>query len=529
MASVGAPGAFFTAVLVTTARHVGPPTASGTIHIERGLLVGSDDESTSEAVRVSIVSNPAVRYPEAASGDSAASAGFLNGDGSDVDDMVGRALRLGGSAGGSGRPLLSKWITPGKRVFVLPNLVMHRRIDRGETIPRFLAKCTNGSVVKSLLEHTIEAAGDSRLVTVGSAPLQACDYAAVAREAGFTSTRSEDSTPLPAPIQPMDLRSVATVWSKYGALLESDSRAVPTVEVDLGALSFLDELYLRKTSVDFRVGDYAPGVTLSFHSKGRHVYTIHRDVLESDVIISVPKLKTHEKVGITCALKGTIGTVTRKECLAHYRHDNRHGRGDEHPLGNPLRSLASEISDRSYAAPQTRFGNATRIVGKSAFRLARIGPHGIMGGAWAGNDTAWRMALDVADLRFACPDGSIADTPQRSHIVLVDGIVAGEGEGPLRPSPVLAGTVIFSDDPVAADVACARLMGYEPDRIPLLSHAMDPSIDLPLRNWTTCSVTWAEKTLSDIGAIPSVLARPFRPPKGWIGAIERSSEVADNG
>jgi uncharacterized protein (DUF362 family) len=498
--------------------------------LKRGLLVGLDDESTSEAVRVSIVSNPAVRYPEAASGDSAASAGFLNGDGSDIDEMVGGALRLAGSAGQSGRPLLDEWITPGQHVFVLPNLVMHRRIDRGETIPRFLAKCTNGSVVKSLLAHAVEATGDSRLVTVGSAPLQACDYAAVARDAGFTDSPSEDITAPPAGIQPMDLRSVATVWSKYGALLESDSRVVPTVEVDLGSRSFLDELYLRKTSVDFRVGDYAPGVTLSFHSKGKHIYTIHRDVLESDVIISVPKLKTHEKVGITCALKGTIGTVTRKECLAHYRHDNRHGRGDEHPLGNPLRSLASEISDRSYAAPQTRLGNATRIVGKSAFRLARIGQHGIMGGAWAGNDTAWRMALDVARiLKFARPDGSIADTPQRSHLVLVDGIVAGEGEGPLRPSPVLAGTVIFSDDAVAADVICAQLMGYEPDRIPLLSHAMNPSMDLPLRSWTSCSVKWDEKTFPDVSAIPSALARPFRPPKGWIGAIERSAEAAHNG
>jgi len=396
---------------------------------------------------------------------------------------------------------------------------MHRRIERSETIPRFLAKCTNGSVVRPLLAHAVEAAGDSRLVTLGSAPLQSCDYAAAALEAGFTNG-----------MQPVDLRGVATVWSKYGSLLERHSRDVPTVEVDLGPLSFLDELYQGSTSVDFRVGDYAPEETMSYHSKGRHVYTIHRDVLESDVIISVPKLKTHEKVGITCALKGTIGTVTRKECLAHYRHDNRHGRGDEHPPGNPLRALASEISDRSSSAPQTRLGNATRIMGKSAFRLARIGQRGIMGGAWAGNDTAWRMALDVARiLRFARADGSIADTPQRSHLVLVDGIVAGEGEGPLKPSPVSAGVVVFSDDAVAADVTCAQLMGYEPDRIPLLSHAMDSSFDLPLRSWSSCSVRWDEIVYPDIGAIPSISGRPFQPPKGWAGVVERSPEASRDG
>ena len=322
----------------------------------------------------------------------------------------------------------------------------------------------------------------------------------------------------------MDLRGIATVWSKYGSLLERQQRDVPTVDVDLGALSLLDELYLNNGNVDFRVGDYDPGETMSFHSKGRHIYTIHRDVLESDVIISVPKLKTHEKVGITCALKGTIGTVTRKECLAHYRHDNRDGPGDEHPHGNPLRSLASEISDRSSDAPQTRLGNATRIIGKSAFRLARMGPHGIMGGGWSGNDTAWRMALDVARiLRFVRSDGSIADTPQRTHLVLVDGIVGGEGEGPLKPSAVAAGTLIFSDDPVAADMTCARLMGYEPHRIPLLSNAMNQSMDLPLRSWDSCSVQWDGRTFRGVEDVPSVLGRPFRPPKGWVGAVERSN------
>ena len=294
--------------------------------------------------------------------------------------------------------------------------------------------------------------------------------------------------------------------------------------MDLGPQSFLDELYLRDVSVDFRVGDYAPEETLSFHSKGKHIYTIHRDVLEADVVISVPKLKTHEKVGITCAIKGTVGTVTRKECLAHYRHGNRHRRGDELAHSNPLRSLAADISDRSFAAPQTGLGNVTRVIGKSAFRLARIGQHGIMGGAWSGNDTAWRMALDVARiLRFARPDGSIAAEPQRSHLVLVDGIVAGEGEGPLAPSPVPAGIIAFSDDPVAADVTCARLMGYEPDRIPLLSHAMDPSIDLPLRSWSECRVQWDGSSLSGVDAVPSALGRPFRPPKGWVGSVERST------
>ena len=52
-------------------------------------------------------------------------------------------------------------------------------------MPRFLAKCTNGSIAESLLAHAVEAAGDSSLVGLGSAPLQSCDFAAAARDAGF--------------------------------------------------------------------------------------------------------------------------------------------------------------------------------------------------------------------------------------------------------------------------------------------------------------------------------------------------------
>ncbi len=484
-------------------------------------------ESMSGVARVSVVSHPGVRYPASGNEAPATAAGLRDGDGSEIHTMVDDAIRLAGAADGAERPLLRAWIPDGQRVFVLPNLVMHRRTERGETIPRFLAKCTNASIVRPLVARAVEAAGDSRLVSLGSAPLQSCDYAAAAHDAGFTPSPSDDPSELASGTEPMDLRSVVTVWSKYGSLQERHAKDVPTVEVDLGSLSFLDELYRAKANVDFRVGDYAPEETLSFHAPGRHIYTIHRDVLESDVIISVPKLKTHEKVGITCALKGTVGAVTRKECLAHYRHASRHSRGDELASRNPLRSLAADVADWSFAAPETGLGNVTRVIGKSAFRLARIGHNGIMGGAWSGNDTAWRMALDVARiLRFARPDGSLATEPQRSHLVLVDGIIGGEGQGPLSPSPVPAGIILFSDDPVAADLACARLMGYEPDRIALLARAMDPSIELPLRSWSSCRVQWDEEPLSGIDAIPSALGRPFRPPKGWVGAIERPPEVA---
>ena len=50
------------------------------------------------------------------------------------------------------------------------------------------------------------------------------------------------------------------------------------------------------------------------------------------------------------------------------------------------------------------------------------------------------------------------------HLVIVDGIVAMEGNGPLNGAARPLGRIVLADDPVAADATCARLMGFEPSR-----------------------------------------------------------------
>jgi uncharacterized protein (DUF362 family) len=51
------------------------------------------------------------------------------------------------------------------------------------------------------------------------------------------------------------------------------------------------------------------------------------------------------------------------------------------------------------------------------------------------------------------------------HFVIADGIIAMEGNGPLNGTPRPLGKIVLADDPIAADATCARLMGFEPDRI----------------------------------------------------------------
>jgi uncharacterized protein (DUF362 family) len=57
------------------------------------------------------------------------------------------------------------------------------------------------------------------------------------------------------------------------------------------------------------------------------------------------------------------------------------------------------------------------------------------------------------------------------HFVIADGVIAMEGDGPLNGSPRPLRTLVLADDPVAADATCARLMGFDPDRIPHIHEA----------------------------------------------------------
>jgi uncharacterized protein (DUF362 family) len=58
------------------------------------------------------------------------------------------------------------------------------------------------------------------------------------------------------------------------------------------------------------------------------------------------------------------------------------------------------------------------------------------------------------------------------HFVIADGIVAMEGNGPLAGTSRPLNSIVLSDDPVAADATCARLMGFKPERIPYIYEAV---------------------------------------------------------
>jgi len=281
--------------------------------------------------------------------------------------------------------------------------------------------------------------------------------------------------------------------------------------------SLLNELYaVDNSEPHFRVSDYDPRRTKAFHSFHHHRYVINREILDTDVVISLPKLKTHEKVGITCGLKGFVGAVGHKDCLAHHRFGSPCVGGDEYPDGSRISLLLSRFHDYVQGQePKRPFQGVLHVADQFLRRGTRLVGL-VQAGAWSGNDTAWRMALDLSRiLHYADSSGRMQNAIQRRHLSLIDGVIGGEENGPLSPRPADCGTLIFSDNVAAGDSVACRLMGYDIDRVPIVREAFRkmryPIADsMDMQN----PICWNGRQVQE-GDIPVVLHRPFLPPIGW--------------
>ena len=137
------------------------------------------------------------------------------------------------------------------------------------------------------------------------------------------------------------------------------------------------------------------------------------------------------------------------------------------------------------------------------------------------------MCLDLNKIVFyGNADGSLRDQGQgrKRHYVLVDGILAGEGRGPLNPDRVPAGVLLFGVHPPSVDAACAYLMGFDPDKIPIVSHSFQCR-KLPLADhaWRDIVVRSNEAAWNHaLLAISSPDTFHFAPHFGWKGHVEHS-------
>jgi hypothetical protein len=138
------------------------------------------------------------------------------------------------------------------------------------------------------------------------------------------------------------------------------------------------------------------------------------------------------------------------------------------------------------------------------------------------------MVHDINRCLLYSNGNSFPSLEPKRYFALVDGVVAGEGDGPSAPDRVEAGLLTAGFNPVAVDCAIARLMGFDPSRIPALREAFGPS-DLPLAPFSYEDIliksNYAEwnRKITELEAEETL---HFRPHFGWKECIEWSREPA---
>jgi uncharacterized protein (DUF362 family) len=366
-----------------------------------------------------------------------------------------------------GRGPFGKVIPPGARILVKPNLVLHANEGPWGIDPLV----THLSLIRAVVEAALLA--QPAEILVGDAPLQGCDFHHLLSLTGLGEWADRKKRVEPAFKGVRDFRRTTCVFLNGVRMasegLQSEERFVL---FDLGNESLLEPI--SNGHDPFRVTCYDPRLLARTHGPGHHQYLIAKEVIEADVIINLPKLKTHKKAGITCALKNLIGINGNKEFLPHHRLGGSHSGGDCYPNFNPIKRTLEYISDRENTSSSFTAAKAWHGLGKQFQRILwmtgdKLGTEG----SWSGNDTIWRTCLDLNRiLIYGRTDGSMRENPQRQVLHIVDAVIAGQGDGPLSPQPLPLGMIMAGNNAAAVDWVGAYLLGYDPQLIPLIRQAL---------------------------------------------------------
>lgn len=327
---------------------------------------------------------------------------------------------------------LQTLIHPGDTVFIKPNWVASRWRESCPHKDTLYCVITHPHVIEAVADYAAQALQGQGEIIIGDNPSIDADFSELKAFTGIDALKDKYDVP----VRLLDLRPlVCTDLKHYGKrdlMVPQRGDPLGTVEVNLGK----ESLFYGVDPTRFRGVFDERDETIASHTDENQVYTFSRSLYDADVYISIPKLKTHQKVGVTLNLKGLVGAISNKNQLVHWQIGYPELQGDEYP------------SKEAYE------------LGKTAKVTHR--------GAWPGNDTIWRMVVDLYQAMRRKP---------RRYFSVIDGIVAGEGQGPFCPTSKNANTLIAGENLLAADCVAARYMGLDPNKIRYLNYFLSQKID----------------------------------------------------
>jgi uncharacterized protein (DUF362 family) len=413
----------------------------------------------------------------------------------------------------------SDFIRQGDKVVIKPNLVLHHNRNKSD----ISAVVTHASLIRPLIDYTLLALKGTGEVIVGDAPHGDARFDVITKANGLYDLvewyKSKGYN-----IKLIDFRKfVYPNGFKSSVFVEREGDPEGYVSVDLGEHSHLCEL----NNLEKLYGsDFDRSFIVRQHQEGHHKYLVSGTIMKADVVISVPKLKTHKKAGVTINMKNLVGINGDKNYLAHYRIGSPSHGGDEFPNSkNPLllfyRWYERFSADHFLAKNKMFYRYLYRICGIPSFCCIAlyclfVGKDNVaICGAWYGNDTCWRMCLDLNYvLKYANKEGKICDTPQRRYFSLVDGIVAGEGNGPMKPDPRPIGALLAGKSPFHVDYVASYIMGFDPQKLSQIRTAAKENSIVENNLKVICKDHGVIRSYKDINF-------DFKEPPTWKGTMKR--------
>jgi len=379
---------------------------------------------------------------------------------------------------------LGRIIRPGDKVLIKPNMVMDRNYN-----PQGGLEClfTQASVVEAVLKYVVRALTEGQVV-IADAPMQACNFDKLVKESGYLSMVEDFRHRYPhIHFELKDLRGVKSVWKNGFYRYYENSDAEQKI-VRLDQDSEFAGLPVERIDA-MRITDYDPDILHSHHNAERHEYAVAKDALDADVIINMPKPKTHAKAGITCALKNLVGMSVRKEYLPHhtngeYTEESSTQGGDAYKTRTVFRRVEDFLLDWKNRCAQTYHLTKLAWLLQQCVRvdhlLARyFCQEQFSEGSWYGNHTISKTITDLNKIAFyADKEGKMPPAGHkkvRRYLIVADMVIAGDGQGPLSPSSNPVGLIGVGENPVAFDEVVATLYGAKMEYMHTINQARGTS------------------------------------------------------
>lgn len=426
---------------------------------------------------------------------------------------------------------LSEYIKPGQTVVLKPNFVLSFNSSGND----IFAVITHPSILRALIDYSYIALNGEGKIIVADAPQMDCSFKDLMEIQRLDTIQEFYKKTFNFDIDVYDLRNFELINNREKAFFENRRKLAGdpngSVIINLGKES---EFY-GLPSQNYYGADYNREETIKHHNGETHEYSVSKTILSADTIISVPKLKVHKKVGVTLNLKGLVGINTNKNYLVHFRVGFSATNGDQLPDNrNQFDKLLIKTQRFLYDRTLAKMSKSGDKIYNSALNIYKMFVKPFRGvssdtvefdaGNWYGNDTAWRMTVDLAKiLYFADKNGKMNNVKQRNIFCLIDGIIAGENIGPLAPDEKRAGCLIGGENPIAVDLVAARLMGFDINKIKQLNLSNFEKMDFAIKSVSEIDIELDDISIKGNDFFDSNFKDKllnFVPHPGWINHIE---------